>query len=292
MVDAHNNLAYGLVTVAPSPASSGTTLSIAQADAAAFSDPASGEYNGVVWPTGSMPTKLNAEIVRITAKAAPSGGNVQFTITRTQEGTSARTILVGDQFIAGFTAKNLTDIETLITSGSNPGHTHTLANGATDVTASATELNYVDGVTSAIQTQLDSKLSTSITAAPAADVTAEGIKTSLTAAESLAFGNVTYVNSSGKMAKGDADAIATSSVIAMALGSISADAAGSFLLFGFVRNDAWNWTVGGLIYLSTTAGDLTQTAPSGTDDVVQILGVATHADRMFFNPQLVQVERV
>ena len=56
------------------------------------------------------------------------------------------------------------------TSSSNPGHKHTLANGATDVTASAaevnildgatlsvTELNYVDGVTSAIQTQIDTK---------------------------------------------------------------------------------------------------------------------------------------
>ncbi len=44
------------------------------------------------------------------------------------------------------------------TSSSNPGHKHTLANGATDVTATATELNYVDGVTSAIQTQLDAKI--------------------------------------------------------------------------------------------------------------------------------------
>lgn len=43
------------------------------------------------------------------------------------------------------------------TSSSNPGHKHTLANGATDVTATATELNYVDGVTSNIQTQLDAK---------------------------------------------------------------------------------------------------------------------------------------
>lgn len=41
------------------------------------------------------------------------------------------------------------------TSSSNPGHKHTLANGATDVTASATEVNYTAGVTSAIQTQID-----------------------------------------------------------------------------------------------------------------------------------------
>ena len=43
------------------------------------------------------------------------------------------------------------------TSSSNPGHKHTLANGATDVTATAAELNYVGGVTSAIQTQMNLK---------------------------------------------------------------------------------------------------------------------------------------
>lgn|SRR3990167_2222184 len=60
------------------------------------------------------------------------------------------------------------------TSSSDPGHKHTLANGASDVTSSATEVNvldgipatltatelgYVDGVTSAIQTQIDTKAS-------------------------------------------------------------------------------------------------------------------------------------
>lgn len=60
-------------------------------------------------------------------------------------------------------------------SSSNPGHKHTLADGATDVTATAaevnklagtpagltsTELGYVDGVTSAIQAQLDARVDT------------------------------------------------------------------------------------------------------------------------------------
>lgn len=127
-------------------------------------------------------------------------------------------------------------------------------------------------------------------AIPAADVTADGLKVDLVAAENLVFGEVCYINSAGKLAKADADAIATSSAFFMALASISTDATGSFLALGFARNDAWTWTVGGLIYLSTTPGALTQTAPSGTDDVIQILGVATHADRMIFRPNLVQVE--
>ena len=41
-------------------------------------------------------------------------------------------------------------------------HDHTLSD-ISDVTATSTELNYVDGVTSAIQTQLDAKVDESIT---------------------------------------------------------------------------------------------------------------------------------
>lgn len=128
------------------------------------------------------------------------------------------------------------------------------------------------------------------TPAPATDVTESGIIATLTAAEALVFGDVCYINSSGKLAKGDADAIATAGVVGMALATISADASGKFLLFGFVRNDAWNWTVGGQIYLSNTTGAMTQTAPSGTDDVIQVLGYATHADRMLFNPNSAMAE--
>ncbi|WP_395019798.1 hypothetical protein [Dongia sp.] len=41
------------------------------------------------------------------------------------------------------------------TASSNPGHKHTLAQGATDVTATSTELNYMGGVTSGVQSQLN-----------------------------------------------------------------------------------------------------------------------------------------
>lgn len=56
---------------------------------------------------------------------------------------------------------NSLDYKLKSTSSSNPGHKHTLANGATDVTATATEVNYMAGVTSAVQTQLDGKQSRS-----------------------------------------------------------------------------------------------------------------------------------
>ena len=127
-------------------------------------------------------------------------------------------------------------------------------------------------------------------AAPSVDLTASGFVASFTAGQATVFGDVCYVASNGKATLADADALATSGAVAMSIATISNDAAGNFLMHGFARNDAWAWTVGGIIYLSTTAGGITQTAPSGADDVIQVLGVATHADRIYFNPQLVQVE--
>lgn len=126
-----------------------------------------------------------------------------------------------------------------------------------------------------------------------ADITVSGSTTTWVAAESLVFGDVCYVNSSGKLAKADADAIASSMVVMMAAATIATDASGVFLSRGWVRNDAaYAFTPGGTIYLSTTAGAITQTAVSGTLDTVAILGVAFDADKWFFAPQLVLVERV
>ncbi len=132
-----------------------------------------------------------------------------------------------------------------------------------------------------------------IASAPATNQTAEGIRTTLTANEGQGFGDVVFINSAGKAQLGDADAIATASCIALCLGSVSTDATGTYLLNGVARNDSWAWTVGGLVFLSTTGttgNTLTQTAPTGEDDVIQVLGIATHADRIYFNPSLAQVE--
>lgn len=141
----------------------------------------------------------------------------------------------------------------------------------------------------------DSEITT-LNPTPILDHRASGTAISLNANEAQAFGDVCFINSSGQAQLADADAIATAGVVAMCISpTVSADANGNYLLIGIARDDTWNWTVGGLIYLSTTGttgNTLTQTAPSGADDVVQVLGVATHADRMYFNPQLVQIEHI
>lgn len=51
-----------------------------------------------------------------------------------------------------------------------------------------------------------------------------------------------------------------------------------------VRNDGWTWTAGATLYLSTTPGAITATQPSGTDDVIRIVGFALTDDCIYWNP--------
>jgi hypothetical protein len=103
MPDAHKNFAYSTVATAPSPADTGTSLVVQAGDGAKFPTP---PFNATVWPYGDIAQTTNAEIVRVTAISGDT-----LTITRTQEGTSARLIGISDQIAATITAKTLTDIE-------------------------------------------------------------------------------------------------------------------------------------------------------------------------------------
>lgn len=103
--DAHKNFALSSVATAPSPATTGTSLVVSGGGGLSF--PAV-PFNAVIWPTGAKPTAANAEIVRVTNIATDT-----FTITRQQEDTSARTVIIGDQIMDASTAKVFSDIEAL-----------------------------------------------------------------------------------------------------------------------------------------------------------------------------------
>lgn len=102
--DAHKNLAISTITTAPSPPPSGTSLTVSAGEGARF--PAA-PFNVTVWPANAMPTPASAEILRVTAMVGDT-----FTVTRAQEGTTARGIGAGDQIAASITARTLTDLET------------------------------------------------------------------------------------------------------------------------------------------------------------------------------------
>ena len=109
--------------------------------------------------------------VGTTTATADSTGNISYTLgdlaastfIGTLEGVAdtaynwdtARTITLGGDLSGNVSIDGSSDV-TLTATVSNNSHTHTLSN-ISDVTATVTEINYVDGVTSNIQTQLNSK---------------------------------------------------------------------------------------------------------------------------------------
>jgi len=91
MTRLHTDLSRVPVSVAPSPATSGTSLGVTDANAAYLPD--TYPYWAVVVPTGAAPTRANAEIVKVTAGSS-SGGTTTLTIVRAQgiPVTTAKTV--------------------------------------------------------------------------------------------------------------------------------------------------------------------------------------------------------
>jgi hypothetical protein len=106
LFDGKKNFAVSAVATAPSPASSGTSLVVTGGTGTLFP---SVPFNAVVWPASLQPTSSNAEVVRVTAISTDT-----FTITRAQESSSARSIIVGDQISNNVTIKTITDLESSI----------------------------------------------------------------------------------------------------------------------------------------------------------------------------------
>lgn len=217
------------------------------------------------------------------------------------------------------------------------------------ITASTTELNYTDGVTSAIQTQIDGKqpldadltswagvtrasgfdtfaatpssanlrslltdetgtgaavfataptISNPIVSSsvePGADDTYTGENiTGFNATATIAQWESVYLTTTG-WALTDADAAATAGGVMLGLASAAGTNGNALTVVtrGIVRNDGWTWSAAGKpLYLSTTAGALTETAPSGTDDVVRVVGYTLSDDCIYFNPSNDWITRV
>lgn len=105
----------------------------------------------------------NIEIVKITTHTS---GSSSFTVVRAQQGTTARAFSTGDVFEVRLTAAELAgfelDIDNLeATRARHDGQVYTGVHQFPSTVSignvSATEISFLDGVTSAIQTQLNSK---------------------------------------------------------------------------------------------------------------------------------------
>jgi len=108
-----------------------------------------------------------------------------------------------------------------------------------------------------------------------------------TAGETLEKFKLVYRADDDTWKLADADAVATMLSIGLTLSAIGEGMKGKILLKGYVADSTWAWTRGGssgIIYASTTAGELTQTVPSGIGDAVQPVANAFSATSLWFDP--------
>ncbi len=191
----------------------------------------------------------------------------------TSDGTALGTtsLMWSDLFLASAGVINFNNGDVTLTHASN---TVTLAGGNLALTDASV--------------QLDSGPS---------DETVSGITASFTAGEDLVRGEVVYYKpGDSKMWKAVATAAATSKCVAMAAADISADAAGVFLLRGFLQDNGSfpSYTAGDTLYTpeaETSSQNVPETAAPDTDgDFVQIIGWAVDANSVYFDPDSTIVE--
>ncbi len=226
--------------------------------------------------TAAESAQTAAETARDEAEAAAAGVN----LPSIEAGDADKLLQVKDDE-SGYELKSAADAIGVATT-SNAGIVELATQAEAEAQASSTLAVPPSGLTGYLKTTLDASLDS--------DHTVNGLKATFTAGESLVFGDVCYYKSDGKMWKADADAASTMPVVAMAAESIDADDPGEFLLFGFARDDSWSFSLGDILYASTSGGAITTTAPSGSGDQIQIIGVALNSNAALFDPDKLTAE--
>lgn len=105
---------------------------------------------------------------------------------------------------------------------------------------------------------------------------------------SIGVGVAMYLNSTGSYQEaGAAEAVANK---CYAISLESGTGSKKLLLQGVLKNTSWNFTAGDKIFLSTTLGDISNTAPNLSGEIVQIIGFALSTDTIYFNPSFTEIE--
>ena len=118
-----------------------------------------------------------------------------------------------------------------------------------------------------------------------ADNAATGIVFSFLAGATLAIGDVVYMGTDGEVLKADADAVTSMPAVGICVSAGTDGNAVDVLVQGVMHDTSAfpTFTVGADVFVSATDGTITATAPSGSGDTVQKIGVALHADMVYFN---------
>jgi len=235
----------------------------------------------------SQPQKLDAIYCALAEIAAGQGGGGDVLASGTltdnsliigQGGTTIAATTTGAGILTFLGTPSSANLRTALTDGTGTG----AAVFATSPTLASATFSGNQLFAENASLGLDSALS--------ADGTYTGIVISGTAGTALAFGDLIYLaTADSRWELVDADSVTTAGAVLTGMCVLAAAADGSatsVLLYGNIRADS-NFpalTIGAPVYASTTPGDIQVAQPSGTDDVIQVVGYALTADSILFNP--------
>jgi hypothetical protein len=218
-----------------------------------------------------------------TSRAVAAGDIDKVTVVDTSGGDVVLTVdngvFTAAEMLAGFRRSGANDLTIVAGTSTVNNPTGILAQDGDTIFLLSTAANVVS-------LQGDEKIRRLSAVLPTDDTFQGDTITGLVSASALTQWDAVYVTGLSRVARADADAGGSpDATAAPARGLVTttvggADVAVSVLTRGIVRNDAWTWTPGENIYLSGTAGGLTQTAPDG---VVQPVGWAAAADIAVFD---------
>lgn len=287
-----NSSFAGAVTFAGAVLPSANDAVAVGAAGQAFSDLFLAEGGVINWDSGDVTLTQTGNVLAV------AGGD--FRIATADVGTNADSVPTLSS-TSTLTNKTLTSVRI---SGAGAGTaTLTYANSGSSTTFTFPQVSEGAGNTTLVDTLSTQTLAkktltdpkTSFTVEPGTDDTFTGEQiTGFNATATIAQWDAVYLSTTG-WALTDADAAATAGGVCVGLAAAAGTNGNPLTVVtrGVIRNDGWTWaTVGAPLYLSTTAGALTETAPSGTDDVVRIVGYVLSDDCIYLNPSNDWITRV
>lgn len=213
------------------------------------------------------------------------------TVVRAQQSTTGAIHSSGASVALNITAKSVSDLNTAVNSLESSAVSLPI-DLTTDVTgdlnntiignSTAAAGTFTTATADTVSITEDGKIDFSNTA-PGTSGDATGVIFSFTAGATLAVGDVVYLGTGGKVLLADADADTTMPALGICTSASTDTNPVDVMVQGIMKLTGWSFTAGDNIFVSTTAGDVTSTAPTGTGDTVQKIGVATASDAVYFN---------
>jgi hypothetical protein len=126
------------------------------------------------------------------------------------------------------------------------------------------------------------------------DHDAQGIIMTFQAGSTITPFSPVYLHTDDEVHECDADSIATMPCIGVSINTSNVADGSSIevMMLGLIRDESFTdfATNGAPVYVSTTVGTMTNTAPSGEDDVVQVIGHSVGEKLLFVQPCLTTIE--